>query len=211
MYNMVFNHYHTPSHHTSLTGEITLRSWANTLNLQSLIELHCEDNTFKRKPPLKSSVSSALVSDGAKNDILPFAECRATSALRSLFQNVWGVLWGVCFSLISTSRLSVWDKKKKEKRRSSKCVRNVAGKISNHPRQPTKFCSWTGRDVNGSPALCVLSMKSCTSPQTKTLWCIQLKMHKAESLEVVPQIWFRKIFQVSYSLTWWRKILLTKF
>ena len=44
------------------------------MNLRNIIELHCGDNPFIEKTPLKSLVSSALVSVGAKNDILEFAE-----------------------------------------------------------------------------------------------------------------------------------------
>lgn len=90
--------------HYQLSGEIAVRSRVNALKLRHLIELHCGVNPFKEKTPLKSLVSSALVSDGAKNDVLQFAEKG-----QKRFEEF------VSERLISTSRLSVWDKMKKLK------------------------------------------------------------------------------------------------
>ena len=60
--------------HYQLLGEIALKSRMNALKLQKLIKLYCGDNPFKEKAPLKNLISSALLSDEAKSDILQFAE-----------------------------------------------------------------------------------------------------------------------------------------
>ena len=44
------------------------------MTLRQSIELHCEGNPFTVESPLKSLVSSALVPDKAKEDILCYAE-----------------------------------------------------------------------------------------------------------------------------------------
>ncbi len=85
-----------------LSGDIAARSRKNALNLRHLIEFHCGDNSFKEKTPLKSLVSSALVSYEAKNDILRFAE-KGQKHLEEF----------VSERLISSSTLSVWEKMKK--------------------------------------------------------------------------------------------------
>jgi len=60
--------------HYQLSGEFALRSRANALKIRHLVELHCEGNPFVVNTPLKSLVSSALVSDAAKQDIVHFTE-----------------------------------------------------------------------------------------------------------------------------------------
>ena len=90
--------------HYQLSGEIALRSRENALKQRNLIELHCGGNPFQEKTPLKSLVSSALVSDGAKNDILQFAD-KGQKRFKEF----------VSERLIPTSSLSVWDKMTKLK------------------------------------------------------------------------------------------------
>ena len=44
------------------------------MKLRQSIELHCEGNSFTVESPLKSVLSSALVPEKAKEDILCYAE-----------------------------------------------------------------------------------------------------------------------------------------
>ena len=90
--------------HYQLSGQIALRSRANAMKIRQSIELHCAENPFRVKTPLKSLVSSALVSEEAKHDILHYAEKG-----RKRFEEL------VYERLTSTSTLSVWDKMKKLK------------------------------------------------------------------------------------------------
>ena len=90
--------------HYQLSGQIALRSRANAMKIRHSIELHCAENPFRVKTPLKSLVSSALVSEEAKHDILHYAEKG-----RKRFEEL------VYERLTSTSTLSVWDKMKKLK------------------------------------------------------------------------------------------------
>ena len=93
--------------HHQLSGDIAVRSKKNALKLRHLIELHCGDNPFKEKTQLKSLVSSAIVSNEAKSDILHFAEKG-----HKRFEEF------VSDRLLSSSTLSVWDKMKKLKLKS---------------------------------------------------------------------------------------------
>ena len=90
--------------HYQLSGEIALRSRANALKIRNSIEMHCKGNPFKVNTPLKCLVSSALVSNDAKQDILNFPE-----------KGQKGFEEFVSQRLVSTSSLSVWDKMKKLK------------------------------------------------------------------------------------------------
>ena len=85
--------------------ELTQYSSCSPFKHISLIELRCEDNTFKEKPTLKSLVSLAIVSDRANNENLLFAEKG-----HKCFEEFGPV------RLISTSKLSVWEMKKNRKR-----------------------------------------------------------------------------------------------
>ena len=90
--------------HYQLSGEIALRSRANAPKIQQTIELHCEGNPFEVNTPLKSLVSSALVSDETKQDILQFTEKGQKCFEEFISQH-----------LMSTWSLSVRDKMKKLK------------------------------------------------------------------------------------------------
>ena len=79
-----------------------MRSAVNAQKLCHLIETHCGCNPFEGKTPLKSLVSSTLVEDKAKNDILQFAD-KGQKHYEAF----------VSERLISTSKGSVWDKMKK--------------------------------------------------------------------------------------------------
>jgi hypothetical protein len=60
--------------HYQLSGCVSIRSRENTPKLRHSIELHCAGNPFKEISPLKSFVSSVLVPEDAKDDILHFGE-----------------------------------------------------------------------------------------------------------------------------------------
>jgi len=90
------------SEHYQLSGTVAIRSRANAVKLRQSIELHCEGNPFTKKTPLKNIVSSALVQDGAKNDILHYQE-KGQKRLQKFIQK----------RLLSSSELSVWDPMKK--------------------------------------------------------------------------------------------------
>lgn len=90
--------------HYQLSGQMATRLRENAINIRHSIELHCEGNPFKVKTPLKSLVSSALVPEEAKHDILHYAEKG-----QKRFEDF------VCERLTNTSNLSVWDKMKKFK------------------------------------------------------------------------------------------------
>lgn len=56
--------------HYQLSGDIAQRSMRNALKLKESIQRHCEGNPFIVRTPLKSIVSSVLIPDAAKVDIL---------------------------------------------------------------------------------------------------------------------------------------------
>ena len=62
------------SEHYQLSGAVAVRTRENAGKLRHCIELHCEGNPFTVKTPLKNLVSSALVKQNAKDDILNFPE-----------------------------------------------------------------------------------------------------------------------------------------
>jgi len=92
------------SEHYQLSGTVAIRLRANAVMLRQSIELHCEGNPFTKKTPLKNIVSSALVQDDAKNDILHYQE-KGEKRLQEFIQD----------RLLSSSELSVWDPMKKLK------------------------------------------------------------------------------------------------
>ena len=92
------------SEHYQLSGSVAIRSRDNAVKLRQSIELHCEGNPFTKKTPLKNIVSSALVPDGAKNDILHYQE-KGQTRLQEFIQD----------RLLSSSKLSIWDHMKKLK------------------------------------------------------------------------------------------------
>ena len=61
---------HSSGQHYQLSGDIALRSTRNALKLRDSIQLHCEGNPFIVGAPLKSIVSSVLIPEAAKEDIL---------------------------------------------------------------------------------------------------------------------------------------------
>ena len=56
--------------HYQLKGDVAVRSTSNTLQLKESIIAHCQGNPYTTSTPLKSIVSSLVVSDEAKTDIL---------------------------------------------------------------------------------------------------------------------------------------------
>ena len=106
-----------------LSGAMAVRSRTSTLKLHHSIELYCAGNPFTEKPPLKSLVSSALVPDIAKKDILHFAE-KGQKRFEDFING----------RLRPTSTLSVWDPMKKLKLKSfsnwmEKCKVRLGDKI----------------------------------------------------------------------------------
>ncbi|EDO39798.1 predicted protein [Nematostella vectensis] len=90
--------------HYQLLGNVAVRSRSNALKLRSSIEVHCEGNPYDVKTPLKSLVSSALVPEIAKEDILLFAEKGQRRYAQFVEER-----------LLPESKLSVWDPMKKLK------------------------------------------------------------------------------------------------
>ena len=60
--------------HYQLSWDIAVRTRKNAMKLRQSIELHCEGNPFTVESPLKSVLSSALVPEKGKEDILCYAE-----------------------------------------------------------------------------------------------------------------------------------------
>ena len=96
----------TRSEHYQLSGDVSLRTSENAGKLRHSIELHCKGNPFKEKTPLKSVVSSALIPDDAKEDILQF---KHKGQVR--FDNF------VKERILATSEISLWHPMKKLKLR----------------------------------------------------------------------------------------------
>lgn len=92
------------SEHYQLSGNVAVRSSENALKLCQCIELHCAGNPFTEKSPLKSLVSSALVTEKAKDDLQHFPE-KGQKRFEEFVHN----------RLLPTSTLSVWDPMKKLK------------------------------------------------------------------------------------------------
>ena len=90
--------------HYQLSGNTAVRSRQNALKLRHSIELHCTGNPFTVKSPLKSLVSSAIVPEDAKDDLLHFAE-KGQKRFEEFVHD----------RLMPTSILSVWDSMKKLK------------------------------------------------------------------------------------------------
>jgi len=62
------------SEHYQLSGAVAVRTRENADKLRHCIQLHCEGNPFTVKTPLKNLVSSAVVKESAKDDILNFSK-----------------------------------------------------------------------------------------------------------------------------------------
>ena len=73
----------------------------NAIKLHQSIDTHCKGNPFSLPSPLKSLVSSAIVPNNAKDDILHFAE-KGQKRLEDFIND----------KLLSTLTVSVWDSKK---------------------------------------------------------------------------------------------------
>ena len=61
---------HSSGQHYQVSGDITICSTRNALKLRDSIQLNCEGNHFIVGTPLKSIVSSVLIPEAAKEDIL---------------------------------------------------------------------------------------------------------------------------------------------
>ena len=92
------------SEHYQLTGDVAIRSRANAVKMRNAIELYCTGNPFILQSPLKSLVSSVLVPENAKDDILHFPE-KGQKQFEHFIQD----------RLLPKSTLSVWDPMKKLK------------------------------------------------------------------------------------------------
>ena len=90
--------------HYQLSGNISLRSSCNAVKLKNCVELHCKGNPYVNGTPLKSLVSSALIPEKAKQDIINYA-----SIGQKQYQDF------VEDRLLKTSQRSVWDKMTKLK------------------------------------------------------------------------------------------------
>ena len=77
---------------------------ANALKLRHSIELHSEGNPFTVKSPLKNLVSSALIPENAKDDLLYFSE-KGQKCFEEFIHD----------RLLTTSKMPVWDPMKKLK------------------------------------------------------------------------------------------------
>jgi len=72
------------------------------MKLRQSIELHCEGNPFTGESPLKSALSSALVPEKAKEDILCYAE-KGQKRFEAFVED----------RLLQSSKHSLWDAMKK--------------------------------------------------------------------------------------------------
>ena len=90
--------------HYQLSGEAAVRCSTNTMKLMTSIESHCSGNPFTEKSSLKSLVSSTLVPEHAKDDILQYAE-KGQKSFENFVQD----------RLLTSSKLSIWDTMKKLK------------------------------------------------------------------------------------------------
>ena len=92
------------SEHYQLSGNVAVRLSENALKLCQCIELHCARTPFTEMSPLKSLLSSALVTEKAKDDLQHFPE-KGQKRFEEFVHSI----------LLSTSTLSVWDPMKKRK------------------------------------------------------------------------------------------------
>ena len=92
------------SEHYQLSGTVAIRTRENAVKLRQSIERHCEGNPFTNETPLKNVISSALVPDEAKCDILFYHE-KGQQRFQEFVKD----------RLLSSSELSIWDPMKKLK------------------------------------------------------------------------------------------------
>ena len=85
--------------HYQLSGEMCIRSSENAFKLMHAISLPCEVNPFEVNTPLKNIVSSAMIPENIKPDILNYP---------SLGQHLYEKF--VEERLLPNSKLSVWDR-----------------------------------------------------------------------------------------------------
>ena len=90
--------------HYQLSGDIAQRSTRNALKLRNSIQIHCEGNPFIMETPLKSIVSSVLITEAATLDILIRDE-KGQDVYQNYVQN----------RLLPGSLMSVWATMKKIK------------------------------------------------------------------------------------------------
>ena len=84
--------------HYQLSGDIGLRCSQNAIKLQDSITNHCQGNPYVVSTPLKSIVSSAVIPEKAKADILKYPLLGQERYIEFVEQR-----------LLPTSILSVWD------------------------------------------------------------------------------------------------------
>ena len=96
--------FHSSGQHYQLSGDIALRSTRNALKRRDCIQLHCEGNPFIVGTPLKSIVSSVLIPEAAKEDILHRDE-KGLDGYRKFVKE----------RLVPDASLSVWSTMKKMK------------------------------------------------------------------------------------------------
>ena len=87
------------SEHYQLSGAVAIRTRENAFKLRHCVQLHCEGNPFIVKTPLKNLVSSAVVTDNAKKDILHFPEKGQRNSFEEFIND----------RLLPTSVRSIWD------------------------------------------------------------------------------------------------------
>ena len=89
--------------HYQLSGVISVRTRENAIKLpRQLIKTHCKGNPCSLPSPLKSLVSSALVPNNSKDDILRFAE-KGQKRFKDFIND----------RFLSTPTVLVWDPMKK--------------------------------------------------------------------------------------------------
>jgi len=90
--------------HYQLHGNVSVRSSKNASKLRDCMELHCLGNPFVTAAPLKSIVSSALIPEAVKSDILQYPDKG---------QRTYEAF--VTDRFLPTSTQSIWDPMKKLK------------------------------------------------------------------------------------------------
>ena len=100
------NYPNSTKEHYQLKGDIAVRSTSNALQLKESIIAHCQGNPYTTSTPLKSIVSSLVVSDEAKTDILQRDQKGQTEFHKFVKER-----------LFKGSEVSMWDPMKKMKLR----------------------------------------------------------------------------------------------
>ena len=90
--------------HYQLSGDVSVRLKLNVVNTQNSMTLHCLGNPFITAAPLKNIVSSALIPETVKPDILQYTE-KGQMAYEAFVSD----------RLVMSSTKSIWDPMKKLK------------------------------------------------------------------------------------------------